>query len=240
MANNIIDFFNQYFEVIPATTDELKNEVFKLRYQVFCVETQIFNPDEYPDQLEIDIFDQRAVHYLIRHRQSGAYAASTRFILPDANNPEQLFPLELHCKIDNLEAMQAIDRRSLGEASRLCVSKTFKKRKNEEHSLINIDTDWKGHFTPQERRVFPHISFALIACMIKACHNNNIEYAFSTLEPAWYRLLSSSGIHFTKIGPLVDYSGLRWPGLIKVTDLLNGVAEKNMDIWNLLTNKGRY
>ena len=27
-------------------------------------------------------------------------------------------------------------------------------------------------------------------------------------------------------------------GVIKVTDLLDGVAEKNLDIWNLLTNKG--
>ena len=211
-----------------------------LRYQVFCVEAGIFNPDKYPNQLEIDVFDQRAVHYLIRHRQTGAYAASTRLILPDANNPEQPFPLELHCNIDNFEAMQAIDRRQLGEASRLCVSKTFKKRKHEEHSLITIDNDWHGHFTLEERRAFPHISFALIACIIKACHDNKIEYTFGTLEPAWYRFLSSAGIHFTKIGPLVDYSGTRWPGLIKISDLLNGVAEKNLEVWNLLTNKGRY
>ena len=46
------------------------------------------------------------------------------------------------------------------------------------------------------------------------------------------------GINFTKIGPLVNYHGERWPAVIKVTDMLDRVAEKNPDIWNLLTNRG--
>ena len=37
--DNIITPFNEYFEMVPALTDELKNEAFKLRYQVYCVET---------------------------------------------------------------------------------------------------------------------------------------------------------------------------------------------------------
>ena len=238
MDNNIIDHFDQYFEMVPATSDELKNEVYKLRYQVYCIENEFLNSEQYPDELEFDDYDQQSVHYLIRHRKSGDYAATTRLILPDANNPEKLFPLELHCEIDNFAVMQPINRKHLGEVSRFCVSKAFKKRKNEANTLAAIGSDWQDYFTLAERRTFPHISLALIACVIKASYENDIHYLYATTEPPWLRFVSALGINFIKIGPLVDYHGERWPTVIKITDLLDCVAEKNLDIWNLLTNKG--
>ncbi len=125
-----------------------------------CIALKIkfLNSEHYPDDLEFDDFDQHSVHYLIRHRKSGDYAATTRLILPDANNPEKLFPLELHCEIDNFAVMQPINRKHLGEVSRFCVSKAFKKRKNEAHTLAAIGSDWQDYFTPDEQRTFPHIS----------------------------------------------------------------------------------
>ena len=155
MANNIIDHFNEYFEMIPAISDELKNEVYKLRYQVFCIENNYLISDIFLMNMEFDDYDQHSVHYLIRHRKSGDYAATTRLILPDANNPEKLFPLELYCEIDNFAVMQSINREHLGEVSRFCVSKAFKKRKNEAHTLTAIGSDWQDHFTLDERRTFP-------------------------------------------------------------------------------------
>ena len=235
-TNNLVDSFNKYFEIVPAISDELKIEVYKLRYQVYCIENAFLNSENYPDNLEFDEFDQRSIHYLIRHRKSGDYAGTARLILPDADNPEQPLPLELHCKIDDIAMMQTINRVYLGEASRLGVSKTFKRRQSE--SAIDLDNN--DYCLAAELRSFPLISFALIACLIKACHENNINYLFGTLEPAWFRFLSSAGIHFTKIGPLSDYHGDRLPGVIKITDLLNSVAKKNMDVWNLLTNAGRF
>jgi len=241
LANNnddIIDHFNKYFEIVPAISDELKNEVFKLRYQVYCIENEFLNSEDYPNQLEIDDFDQYSVHYLIRHRKSGDYAATTRLILPDANNPEKLFPIELHCKIDNFAVMGPINREYLGEISRFCVSKGFKKRKYEAHALSIIGSDMPDDFTLNERRTFPHLSLALIACVIKASYENDIRYVYATSEPPWFRFVSAVGINLIKIGPLIDYHGERWPAVIKVTDMLDSVAKKNLDIWNLLTDRG--
>jgi N-acyl amino acid synthase of PEP-CTERM/exosortase system len=236
--NNIIDHFDQYFEMVPADSDELKNEVYKLRYQVYCIENEFLNSEDYPDDLEYDDFDQQSIHYLIRHRKSGDYAATTRLVLPEANSQEKLFPLELHCEIDNFAVMRPINRKNLGEISRFCVSKAFKKRKNEEHTLAAIGSNWPNHLTLDERRIFPHITLALIACFIKASHENDIHYLYASMESSLLRFVSALGINFIKIGPLVDYHGERWPAVIKVTDMLDGVAEKNMDIWNFLTNKG--
>lgn len=239
MSNNI-DSFNKYFEMVPAISDELKNEVYKLRYQVYCTETQFLNFEHYPEGLEFDEFDQQSVHYLIRHRKSGDFAATTRLILPDANNPEKLFPVEIHCKIDNGAVMQGLNRSYLGEISRFCVSKDFKKRKNEAYTLAGVNVNWcPDYFTLGERRSFPHIAIALIACFIKASYENDIHYLFACMEPSFFRFVSPLGINLTKIGPLVDYHGERWPAAIKIADLLDCVAKKNLDIWKLLTNNGR-
>ncbi|POZ49919.1 PEP-CTERM/exosortase system-associated acyltransferase [Methylovulum psychrotolerans] len=241
---DMMDVFNQFFEMVPAVSAELKDEAYKLRYQVYCVEVTGFsNPDDFPDKREYDEYDENAVHYLIRHRKSGEYAATTRLILPDRACPARPFPLEAFCDLDETLVPQSINRTRLAEASRFCISKAFKQRKNDAQTLTAIDSancDSQAYFTLAERRVFPHLSFALIACLIKGCCENNIDHFYGTLEPAWFRFLSSAGIHFTKIGPLADYHGLRWPGVIKVTDLLEGVAQKDQQLWNLLTDKGRF
>lgn len=238
MANNILDHFNEYFEMVSATSDELKNEVYKLRYQVFCIENEVFNSEHYPDGLEFDDYDKHSVHYLIRHRKSGEYVATTRLILPDANNPKKLFPLELHCNIDNSEVIQHINREHLGEVSRFGISKTFQKRKHEVSILTATNSDSLDDLKLPENRTFPHITLALTACHIKACYENDIHYVYAGTELSLLRFISALGIHFTKIGPLADFHGKRWPCVIKVTDLLDDVAEKKPDIWNFLTNKG--
>ena len=240
MANNnfIIDHFDQYFEMVPAISEELKNEVYKLRYQVFCIENKVFNSELYPDDMEFDDYDKHSVHYLIRHRKSGEYAATTRLILPYANNLKKLFPLELHCEIDNLAAVQPINRAHLAEISRFCISKSFKKRKNEGRTLAAIGLNWDDSFSLPEQRNFPHITLSLIACFIKASYENDIHYLYAGTELSLLRLVSAWGINFTKIGPLANFHGKRWPCLITVTDLLDGVAERNLDIWNFLSNLG--
>ena len=227
--------------MVPAISDELKIEVYKLRYQVYCIENNFESPNQFPDQLESDGFDQHSIHYLIRHRKSGNFAATTRLILPNTNNPEILFPLELYCKIDNFAVMQPIARENLAEVSRFCVSKAFKNRRNEGHTLaaIGSGSDQQVDFAQNERRTFPHLSLALIACVIRGSYENDIHYLYGSLEPPWLRFLSVMGINFTKIGPLVNYHGERWPAVIKITDLLDSVAEKNLNIWNLLTNNGQ-
>ncbi len=240
MTNNYLDTFNKYFEMIPATTHVLKIEVYKLRYQVYCIETGFLNSEKYPEGIEFDEYDQQSIHYLIRHRESGMYAATTRLILPDEENPEKLFPIELHSKIDNYAAIKQIPRNTLGEASRFCVSKEFKRRKNEFGTLTGINPELEVVFSEDERRTFPHITIGLLACLVKLCNENDINYFFAIMEPALIRLFSALGIFFMGIGPLVDYHGKRQPCIINVVEMLDGAALKNPNIWNMLTDNGNF
>lgn len=54
------------------------------------------------------------------------------------------------------------------------------------------------------------------------------------------RIFAQLGIHLVAIGPLVNYNGIRQPCLIKVDDLLDGAAKKDLSYWNMLTNNGQY
>ena len=230
MCFYIIDAFNEYFEMVPACSCDLKKEVYKLRYQVYCNETGFENPEHYPEKIEFDDYDKHSIHYLIRHRKSDVFAATTRLILPDVTNIEKLFPIENFSQIDNVELLKNVPRINIAEASRFCVSKEFKRRKNEPDTLTGINSDLEMNFTGDERRVFPYLTIALFTCLIKMSEENDIYFWYAVMEPALIRYFSSLGIYFVGIGPLVDYHGIRQPCMIKVSDLLDGVAKKDLSL----------
>jgi len=239
---SIIDAFNEYFEMIPATSEELKHEVYKLRYQVYCLEngskTGFKSPVVHPEGLEFDEYDRHSCHYLIRHRRSGSHIATTRLILSDAGNRDYLFPIERYSQIADSELLQPIPRHNLAELSRFCVSKEFRRRKNEQYLLTTIDTDKR--IAQEDKRSYSHLTLALFACAIKISAENNIHYWYAIMEPALMRVFSTLGIHFIGIGPLLNLYGMRQPCVIKVDDLLDSVAKKDLAYWNMLTNNGQF
>lgn len=237
MDSSILDAFNQYFELVPALSDELKNEVYRLRFQVYFNETQFFtDPSLYPGRLERDEFDDCSIHYLIRHRKSNTYAATTRLVLPDYLNHEKLFPIEVHSTIDETEMIQGISRINLGEISRFCVSKEFKRRKNESKALAGVNGSSVDLFSEEERRSFPYLTIALIASLVKVSKEQNIEYLFAIMEVALLRFLAKLGIFFVEIGPTIEYYGKRKPCVIKAEDMLKGVLEKSPAIWYMMVS----
>jgi N-acyl amino acid synthase of PEP-CTERM/exosortase system len=92
----------------------------------------------------------------------------------------------------------------------------------------------------EKRRIFPHITIGLFACLIRMSFENNIHYWYAIMEPALARSFSLLGIYFVAIGPLTDYHGKRRPYIIKISDLLSSIAKKDLNYWNMLSNKGRY
>lgn len=237
--------FNKYFEMIPAISDELKHEVYKLRYQVYSTEngdkTGFKNFIDHSEEIEFDEYDSHSSHYLIRHRGLGIYMATTRLILLDANNREKPFPIEKHSQIDNVNLLKTMPRHNLAELSRFCVSKEFRRRKNEQQLLTTNDAIGSEVISAQEeKRSSSHLTLALFACAIKMSSENNIHYWYALMEPALMRVFSTLGIHFVGIGPLVNHYGLRLPCVIKVDELLDSVAKKDLNSWNLLTNNGQF
>ena len=66
--NDMVAAFNEYFEVIDANSPELLRDVFRVRYQVLCVEQRApgFEPSRYPEEMESDDYDRHSSHILLR------------------------------------------------------------------------------------------------------------------------------------------------------------------------------
>lgn len=245
-TDDLIDALDRYFELVHATDDELRMQAYRLRYQVYVVETGFERPDHCRTGIdsegrqfhwEEDAFDHRSDHYLLRHRSSGHFAATARLILPHPGDGSDPFPIEMHCQLEHPVVDKAL-RPKLGEISRFAVSKAFKKRSGEAGTLAGVAEDVERYFEEDERRVLPHLSLGLFAAVMRMAHAHDISHSYAVMEPALMRLLGRFGIIFDQIGPEADYHGRRVPCLISASRVLAHTKVATQPVWNLITNRG--
>lgn len=245
MTQDLTTIFYRYFDVLDADNQALLDEVFRLRYQVYCVENAFEDASQLPDGREIDDYDRyRAVSSLVRHKPTGHVAATVRLVLPDRADPRQLFPIEQQCAESFNAAgfdFNHMPRNAMAEISRFCVSKHFKRRLGEAKTVSGIGPDPQSYADLQEKgvRMIPHLTIGLFAAIVRMSAANGVAIWYAVMEPSLLRLLTRFGIEFTPIGGLVDYHGMRQPCYGKIEQVLAGIWEKRPDIWRLITDDGR-
>jgi N-acyl amino acid synthase of PEP-CTERM/exosortase system len=246
MTSDLIAAFNEYFELIHADTDALRMQVYMLRYQVYVLETGFESEatcqsgtDALGQRIhwEQDDYDRRSDHYLLRHRRTGVYAATARLILPSSQDIQAPYPIEQHCFLTDRVNTAAV-RHHLGEISRFAVSKTFKRRIGESGTLSGVSSNVDIYFEEDERRILPHISLGLFAAVMRMVHSHGITHCYAVMEPALLRLLGRFGVIFNRIGPDVDYHGLRVPCLGTVDEALPSIQHAAPAVWDLITDRG--
>src|SRR3569832_956630 len=162
--------FTRFFDVRPAVTKEQLRSALLLRYQVYCVETGFENSEQHPDGLEHDEFDARATHSLLIHRDSGMMAGTVGLVRP-------------------AEAM--LQRSQIAEISRFCISKEFKRRMAEPHTLWGQpDALSEEDRLMAQRRLIPHITVGLFAAIVRMSAEHHIRYWYAVMEPSLLRLLT--------------------------------------------------
>lgn len=232
------DLYRQYFDtVIVGHNDEsLREEAYRLRYQVYCVENPFEDPSRNPDGLERDSFDQRAAHCLLLHRRSRTWAGAVRLILPNREDPAHSFALQDVCCDPLISDPARFPIMKMAEVSRFCISKEFRKRQGDWlYPQSNESTDRKD-----ERRVIPNMTLGLIEGLVQMSLDNGILYWCAVMERPLLRLLARLGIHFENIGPLVEYHGRRQPCFLRLDTMLQQVREERPDVWEILTDGGRH
>lgn len=246
MNSDLIAAFNDYFELVHADTDALRMQVYLLRYQVYVLETGFesnddcmrgFDAEGRPFFWEQDAFDRRSDHYLVRHRRTGGFAATARLILPEPRDDQAPYPIELNCPLDQRVSEPEL-RAHLAEISRFALSKAFKRRLGESGSLAGVASNVEIYFEEDERRVLPHISLGLFAAVMRMVSAHDVTHCYAVMEPALLRLLGRFGVIFNRIGPDVDYHGLRVPCLGIVDEALPHIRAVAPSVWDLITNRG--
>lgn len=229
---SISEAFDRYFELTIAATPAQLEDVYRIRYQVYCAELAYEREEDCPGGREQDEFDARAVHCLLRHKSSGAFAGTVRLVLADRNAPAAGFPFESFCYRSLNEQGQHLlqrPRNSLGEVSRLAVTAAFRKRRGEQSSAAGIP-DLSG-ISAMERRSVPLIALGLCLAATSLGIQGGLDCIFAMMEPRLARHLRRFGIHFRQVGDLMEYHGTRGPFFISREQVLN---ELNPDVKELL------
>lgn len=203
--------FDNHFEAILADTDQARRIHYQLRYQVYCLETGFEDRNRFPDGQEIDEWDDRAVHFLVRAKTTGEWAGAVRVVLP---NPRGL-PVQQTCKLDP-DAYPDMWNEPLGEVSRLCVLERFRRRIPNVAKLCGIDHLYRD---PTHCQPGPVILLGLLRAAAFYSNWRGIDSCFLLATPGLARILNRWRIELRAVGRKTNHRGERYPFL---TDLRKG------------------
>lgn len=221
-SRNLGESFNDYFELLPALDEDSRNEVYRIRHEVYCRDLG-WEPLR-DDGLERDAFDGQSVHCLLRHRGTGEPVGCTRLIMADEAHPEALLPVEASCAevLDrSILDPSRLPRRSVAEVSRLAVMRNFRQRKGESQSAAALsDEDFQSR--GQQAR-FPYIPVSLYFGAAAIARRLGREHVLVLTEPRLAAHFSRLGVHIQRIGSSIEHRGERVPSLFLTSQFAPGL-----------------
>src|SRR5262245_41738253 len=168
----------------------LMDESHRLRYQVYCVERRFLDPDDYPDEREYDEFDRHSLHLGVIDGE-GMLLATARLVKVSLIG----LPLFRHCQIYPRESELFQETTHVAEISRLCVSRTVRRR--------HI-----GHTS---------VAISLYRAIYQASKRHGFTHWLVATEPSLQRLLASLKVPFREVGPTTDYYGAVAPYVVDLS-----------------------
>jgi N-acyl-L-homoserine lactone synthetase len=110
------------FELHSIQNAEEEDEMYRLRYRVYCEEFKYLNASDFPEKKEKDIYDPYSVHFVIKDTSNShdKVIGTVRII----RNSEIGLPIEKHFKLDIDK--NRIPRENLVEVSRFIVEKKYR------------------------------------------------------------------------------------------------------------------
>ena len=189
-----------------VTSEKELNDVFKVRYKVYCLERGYERPEDYPNGFESDEYDPYSIHFIVY--VNSLPIGTARLIL---RNPFDL-PIERHCNVD-IKSICA-DPGKVVEISRLAVSSEVTKGCSIKKTAIMFNLIREIYHTTQ--------------CL-------NIEYVVAAMGQGLERILKKCGIMFIKIGDPVEYHGIRIPYYAHIEELMGGLSQNRNDVFQFFS-----
>lgn len=209
---DLVTPYREYFQILYADTEALRNRAYALRYQVYCQELGWESPDGFPDGHEKDRFDDASLHCILVHRPSGLDAGTVRLVYTLADSPEPCLPLTAHydSRLYNSEFSPLnVPKGTYGEISRLALIERFRRRPGEHNTPDGGPENFQ--WTPTDRRRFPHIALGLYLAAATVGLSQGLNAVYAMMEPRLARHLHFGGIFFEQVGEAVEFRGQRAP-----------------------------
>jgi len=225
--------FRKYFEIHPALDDSLRDDVYRIRHEVYCEELA-FEPQR-PDRRETDDFDANSLHCLMRTtRDPKQLVGCTRLVFAKSDDPDYLLPFERTCArtLDRSIIDPArLPRDRIAEVSRLAVRAAYRRRRGEKAETVPIhDEDFGSVIQPR----FPYIPIGLYLGAIALAARSGIETLFVLTEPRLASHFAKLGVDVRQIGGPVEHRGTRIPSVMDVQSIIKSMRFLIKPIWRVI------
>lgn len=197
------------FETVLCDTAESRSIHYRIRYQVYCMETGFEDPGEFSDGKEKDDHDGNSVHFAVRDPANGRWIAAMRLVLA---GPGQL-PMEPMCNLEPVPEDPS-RRRQMVEFSRLCVLESHR-RHNRDRSLVRVVDGRSGVVSktvPHPR--YPEILLSFIRAVFAWSRENDVRHCYFLINRALARTLKRLNLELTPVGDSCEHRGIRTPYLV--------------------------
>lgn len=185
-----------------ATTPELKAEVYKIRYRVYCKDLHLKDPDQFPDQMETDQYDRQSTHLILQYQEQ--YIGCVRIIYSQPNN---LLPFEKLCNSDDIAHLK--ENGTIAEISRLAVTNQFRKANSPKYEK------------------FPLAPLSLYLGVLVVANTTGLENLYTIMESRLHRQLQYIGFCFHQIGNKTFYCNRhRAPYYIKIEEAFKNLKSE--------------
>ena len=229
---NLGNAFKQYFEIIPAFSNVLKDEVYRIRHQVYCEDLE-FEPIR-ADQREIDEHDVNSLHLLMRSVKTNEFVGCTRIVRSRPEEPHYRLPFEKTCAavLDrSIVDPTKLPRDNIAEVSRLAVVAGYRRRKGEGNSPVSISSEDFG--TPSQSR-FPFIPIGLYLATTELARLNGIETVFVLTEERLASHFAKLGFSHKYIGSPIEHHGMRVPSMMSVSGTIKGMRPNLRPLYDVI------
>ncbi len=224
--------FKRYFEIVPAFSNVLRDEVYRIRHEVYCEDLK-FEPLQ-RDRRESDEYDAHSVHFLLRNVHTQEFIGCARIIFPPSKDPHHPLPFEITCA-DTLDRSiidpVSLPRHHIAEVSRLAVIASYRRRKGEASKAIGIaDED----FGVSQSRRFPYIPISLYLGTFELARLHKIETLFILTEERLALHFIKLGFDLKFIGHPIDHHGMRVPSMMSVSGTIANIRENLQPLYRVI------
>lgn len=218
--------------------DPRMEELFRLRYQVYCNECEFELPEDHPEGRETDEYDKHSSHFCaiafdpekVDPPDTPQIIGTVRIIHGFSEDlPNNKLPIETHCPFweDEARRLETLRREGIpfAEISRLAISKDFRKREIDKAIYSQTDFDFQEvrRVNEQRRQFEGMIVLGLYQCVYQESLRLGLKHWYGVMVKGLSGLLRRWGVFWCPIGEPVEYHGLRIPYIADI--------EKNAEGW---------